>query len=73
MTIQHELNRGYFIAQKLASGAPGRPVGSSTDDGAISLFEELTVARRVRDELVPEHGPLSIFQINLVVVGEVIA
>ncbi len=36
------------------------------------MFEELDQAKKVRDLLDPEHGPLSIFRVNLVFSGEVI-
>jgi hypothetical protein len=65
------MEKGYFIAQKLANGTPGRPVGSEEDSG-IMLFEDLNQARAVRDNMSLEHGALSIFVVNLGMVGEVI-
>ena len=65
------MNCGFFLAQKLPDGGPGKPIGSG-DDGAIAMFEDLDVAVQVRDSLAGELGPLSIFRVNLVFVGEVI-
>jgi hypothetical protein len=64
------VNQGFFIAQKLPDGTPGKPVGN--DDGAIMMFEEFDKAVTVRQELQREHGPLSIFRVNLVFAGEVL-
>jgi hypothetical protein len=63
-------DQGFFIAQKLLDGSPGRPIGN--EDSAIMLFEDLCVAQKVRDELSSEHGPLSIFKVNMVFCGEVV-
>lgn len=64
------LDQGFFIAQKLPDGSPGRPIGN--DDGSIAMFEDLEVVKAVRSKLVEEHGPLSIFRVNMVFSGEVI-
>ena len=63
-------DQGFFIAQRLPDGSPGRPIGN--DDGSIAMFEDLDVARKTREDLTPEHGPLSIFSVNMVFSGEVI-
>lgn len=64
------MNQGFFIAQKLADGSPGKPVGN--DDGAIMLFEDFDKAIIVRGGLEKEHGALGIFRVNLVFAGEVL-
>ena len=64
------MNEGFFVAQKLADGSLGRPVGN--DDGAIMLFEELERAAAVRLSLLEESSDLAVFKVNLVFVGEVI-
>jgi hypothetical protein len=64
------MNSGYFIAKKLPDGTPGRPIGNEED--AISLFEDLDLAVKVRDSMLPEHGELSVFKINVAFVGEVL-
>lgn len=64
------MNQGYVIAKKNADGDMGRPIGN--DEGAIALFEELDLAVKVRNSMVPEHGPLSVFIVNLVFAGEVV-
>lgn len=65
------MSTGYFIAIKREDGSPDRPIGN--DDGAISMFEELDQARATAASLSEEHGPLAVFQVNLVFVGEVLA
>ena len=64
-------DQGFFIAQRLADGSPGRPIGN--DDGAIMLFDDLGKALEVRTCMEAEHGPLGVFKINISFVGEVIA
>ena len=59
----------YFIAKKKQDGSPGKPIGNEV--GAIMVFEELEVARGTCEVLSREHGQLSIFAMNIVVVGEV--
>jgi hypothetical protein len=66
-----EIDSGFFIAQRLPDGSPGRPVGNS--DGAMSLFEDLSVARKVKEDMEQEVGPLAIFRLNVVYCGEVVA
>lgn len=66
-----QTNQGYFIAQKLPDGTPGRPIGN--DDGAIMMFEDLEKVCDVRNAMLEEHGPLSIFIVNIVFAGEVLA
>jgi len=68
---QAVLDQGFFIAQKQQDGSPGRPIGN--DDGAIMMFEELDKASEVRKNMEVEHGPLSVFRVNMVFVGEVVA
>jgi hypothetical protein len=63
-------DQGFFIAQLLPDGSPGRPIGN--DDGSIAMFEDLDVAKSTRDSLLAEHGPLSIFSVNMVFSGKVI-
>ena len=63
-------DQGFFIAQKLPDGGPGRPIGN--DDGAISVFDDLGVATKVRDDMLAEHGLLGIFKINVALAGEVL-
>lgn len=65
-----EVSQGFFLAQRLADGTPGRPIGN--EDGAVMMFEELEVAREVIAKLSEEDCPLAIFKVNLVYVGEVI-
>ncbi len=65
------MNFGFFIAQKQEDGSPGRPVGN--EDGAIMMFEDLDVAKGVRDNMQEEGAPLAIFKVNLVYAGEVLA
>ena len=65
------MNCGYFIAQKQPDGTPGRPIGNEED--AIMLFEDLEKAREVQLTMSAEHGPLSVFKVNLVFAGEVLA
>ena len=64
------INQGFFIAKKQTDGSPGRPVGN--EEGAIMLFEDLEVSTKVKDSMASEHGPLSIFRVNLVLAGEVL-
>ena len=70
------VSQGFFIAQKKQDGSPGRPIGTGDfekdGNGPLLLFEDLEEATRVRAELVKSTGPLSIFQVNLVMAGEVI-
>jgi len=65
-----KFDEGFFIAQKLPGGGPGRPIGN--EDGAIMVFEELALVAKIRGEMAKEHGSLGIFRINVVLVGEVI-
>ena len=65
------MDQAFFIAQRQEDGTPGRPVGN--DDGAIMMFEELELAKKVQQEMDDEHGPLAIFQLNVKFVGEVVA
>ena len=64
------MNQGFFLAQKLPDGSPGRPIGN--DAGAISMFEELDKALEVRRMMEAEHGPLSVFAVNMSFCGEVV-
>ena len=65
-----QINSGFFVAEKLPDGSPGRPIGN--EDGAIMLFEDLALADRVRSGAAPENGPLTIFKVNIVFAGEVL-
>lgn len=61
---------GYFIASKNADGSPGKPVGN--EDGAVMVFDDLAAAKAARGSLVVEMGQLSIFQVNVSILGEVV-
>ena len=65
------INAGYFIAQKDQDGSPGRPIGN--EDGAIMLFDDLAVARKVRDDSLAECGQMYIWRVNISILGEVAA
>lgn len=64
-------SQGFFIAQKQQDGSPGRPIGN--DAGAIMMFEDLAKALDVKRVMEVEHGPLGVFAVNMVFVGEVVA
>ena len=64
------MDQGFFLAQRQEDGSPGRPIGN--DDAAIMLFDDLANAVRVRDGMLAECGPLGIFKLNVVLVGEVV-
>ena len=64
-------NQGFFIAQKLTDGSPGCPIGN--DAGAIMMFEDLVKALDVKRAMEMEHGPLSVFAVNMSFCGEVVA
>ena len=66
------MSEGFFIASRLEDGSVGQPVSNGGE--SISLFEDLLVAKKVRDELVKEGsmGMLHIYKVNMVFVGEVI-
>ena len=42
------------------------------EDGAIMVFDDLAAARLAMFSLVGEMGPLSIFRLNISIVGEVV-
>lgn len=70
------MGKGYFIAQKTADGSPGRPIGADEfvrdGNGPFLLFEDLDEAKKVKDQLVSQIGPLSIFCVNIVLSGELV-
>lgn len=65
------MNTAYLIARKQPDGSPGQPVGN--DEGAVMVFEEIGDANRVRNSLSTTSEPLSVFAVNLVIVGEVVS
>lgn len=64
------MNQGFFIAKKKPDGSPGIPIGN--EDEAISMFDDLEKAVKVKDEMEAIHGKLSIFRVSIVHMGEVI-
>jgi hypothetical protein len=58
---------GFFIAEKLPDGSPGRPVGDQEYD-TVALFHTVEKAIQIRDSV---NKDLKIFRLNLVFVGEV--
>lgn len=68
-----QTNTGYLIAAKTPDGSIGRPVGDEAM-GSMAIFEELAIAQRVKKECEIDSGlQLSIFQVNVMFCGEVIA
>jgi hypothetical protein len=64
------MNKGYFIAEKLENGKPGKPLGN--EDGAIMMFDELDLALPVIGALKADNPRLSLFQTEVTITGEVI-
>ena len=63
------MDSGYFLAEKRPDGTPGRPIGGP-ELGAILMFDDFDVARNARGSS-EELSLLSIFKVNIAVVGEV--
>ena len=73
------MDSGYFIAQRLPDGSPGRPVGNNLfadqlpDNGSIMMFDDLGKANVVRRLVEEELGqPLSLFKMNMAFAGVVV-
>ncbi len=73
-----QIREAFILSKRNSDGSPGKPVGisavdESNNDGGMLLFEDLGQARAVRDTVLPDVGPLSIFKVSVTLLGEVVA
>lgn len=66
------MNKGYFLAEPLPNGAPGRPIGCAGSRGII-MFDDFAGLQSELDGIRKQYPKVKVFEFNVSLVGEVVS
>lgn len=66
------MNKGYFLAEPLPNGAPGRPIGCAGSSGII-MFDSFAGLQDELKEIRKKYPKVKVFEFNMSLVGEVVS